>query len=178
MSPFSLTRAAIYGLAIIFGIIVLALNADLIAKSRRFGDDTVRDFQGLGLALGILNILILPIFLIVGRIRRNSLWASNIVELAVIGVLTILWIVESALITQLTPPGGFQCGTVRRFRNNYFLTICQELVTIQALSFLTWILLLIYIIFAIVMCATGRAGWRGEAPAARNKESMSYTARA
>ncbi|EEB93064.1 hypothetical protein MPER_08332 [Moniliophthora perniciosa FA553] len=177
------TRGATYGLAIVFGIIVMALNADILSTARKFEDFTVFDFQGLGIAVGILNILILPALqvllcdhyfswpltsqtsLTVGVVRKNAFLTANVVELLVIGVLTILWIVESALITQMAPPGGFQCDAYRRFTSgsNPKLTVCQELVAIQAFSFLTWVLLLLYIIFAVMMCVTGKAGWQGEA---------------
>ncbi|ESK89897.1 hypothetical protein Moror_812 [Moniliophthora roreri MCA 2997] len=182
MSPLSLTRVAVYGLAIVFGIIVMALNADVIATSREYEDYVVFDFQGLGIAVGILNILILPAFLTLGMIRKNAFLTANVVELPVIGVLTILWIVESALITQIAPPGGFQCDTIRRFSftgSDPLLKICQEVVAIQAISFLTWVLLLIYVIFTIGMCATGKAGWQGEAqaqpaPATKTNENTTY----
>ncbi|KAI3608496.1 hypothetical protein WG66_000872 [Moniliophthora roreri] len=175
MSPLSLTRVAVYGLAIVFGIIVMALNADVIATSREYEDYVVFDFQGLGIAVGILNILILPAFLTLGMIRKNAFLTANVVELPVIGVLTILWIVESALITQIAPPGGFQCFT----GSDPLLKICQEVVAIQAISFLTLVLLLIYVIFTIGMCATGKAGWQGEAqaqpaPATKTNENTTY----
>ncbi|KAK7030489.1 hypothetical protein VNI00_014077 [Paramarasmius palmivorus] len=183
MSPISITRSVTFGLATLFGLIILALNADLLAVGNQYGDYTVFDFQGLGVAVGIMNLLVFPTFLVVGAIRKNAIVTSNIVELPVIGILILLWIVESALISRLAPPGGFQCDALKGYGfqgDDVAFTSCQKLVAVQAFSFLAWIHLMLYTFLAIGLCLAGKASWHagetspGTSTSAKPTENTTY----
>ncbi|KAK7030500.1 hypothetical protein VNI00_014092 [Paramarasmius palmivorus] len=152
MSLITTVRPVVFVLAFIFGVVVLALCADLIAN---VGGDTLA-FQSLGLSVGIINIVSIPLLMISPAARRHT------AQLPSLGITTILWIAESALVTDAMPPGGLQCEAYRRFPS-WIGNVCREIVAIQALSFITWIILLLYIIFVVVMCATGRESWQGGA---------------
>lgn len=100
--------------------------------------------------------LSIPLLMITPATRKHSY------QLPSLAVTTILWIAESALVTDAMPRGGLQCESLRGYPS-WLGSTCRKIVAIQALSFVTWIILLLYIIFVIVMCATGRESWQGGA---------------
>ncbi|KAK7030497.1 hypothetical protein VNI00_014089 [Paramarasmius palmivorus] len=126
MTPITLVKFIILSLAMIWGFVVVALDADVLATEQEYVLDTVTlDFQSLGIATGLFTIVILlPLSHHIVS-RGNSTIVSGS-ELILLGALTILWAVESALITLRASPIGFRCDAALRSLS-LVSSICADL---------------------------------------------------
>ncbi|KAK7047081.1 hypothetical protein VNI00_006741 [Paramarasmius palmivorus] len=184
LSWISIARLAIFGLGLLFGFIVIAISGHMISISNTF-DRVTYDFEGLAVACGVFNLLTLPVFLVMGVLRRNTWLTMNVVELPVLGFLTVLWLAESILLTQWAAIwyGSAGCG----FRGSATQkTFCQELSAVEGMSFVIWIFFFGYITTMIVLCIIGKSRgndvwmvsaaeakyFEHNATAPQNKESM------
>ncbi|KAG7091638.1 hypothetical protein E1B28_010659 [Marasmius oreades] len=155
MTGVGILRVVVLAIAILFSIPTLALTAHLTSLTEA---RIVYDFEGLGIAVSALTLLCVPVFLIVGFLRKGSWFTMNVVEVPVLGGLSIIWLATGSLYAnwenQFYPP-SFSCDS--RYLTPYLQTFCSEFRAIEALSFIIWITLMIYAIVAIILCLVGKS---------------------
>ncbi|KAF9256958.1 hypothetical protein L218DRAFT_805057, partial [Marasmius fiardii PR-910] len=143
-------------LASMFSVATLGLAAHMTSTVVE-GRVAVDDFEGLAIAVSALTILCLPVFRIVGALRKKALITSNVVEVPVLGCLSIIWLANGALYADLEGkfyPSGFACNQIIY---PILQTFCSEFRAVEALSFLTWIFLMGYVIVVIILCLVGKS---------------------
>ncbi|KAJ8090882.1 hypothetical protein PM082_024804 [Marasmius tenuissimus] len=154
-------RMGVMGAVILFSFICLALSAHI--TDRTTSEDArqaladiqeaarLADFRGLSIAASVLTLVSVPVFFMVGFLRKGSFLTMNVIEVPVCAFLAVLWMANGILISQWDSTLRFAengCG-VSRF--------CSEVTAVEAFSHLNWILLFAYIAFVIVVCLVGKS---------------------
>jgi len=134
MQPFATVRLVIYGVLLLFSLIVLGLACNLITNA-------TGSFPGFVVAVSVLTLLALVPTLVVDLGPFFS-WVA--IELAVFGVLSVLWLASAALST--SPLLFTQDSGVWLSFN--IASLCSA---VQAFSWLTWLIIMAYIILLFVL---------------------------
>ncbi|KAL0058888.1 hypothetical protein AAF712_014401 [Marasmius tenuissimus] len=150
-------RMGVMGAVTLFSFICLALSAHItyITTSERA---RLADFQGLSIAASVLTLVSVPVFLVVGFLRKGSFMTMNVVEVPVCAFLAVLWMANGILMSQWASVIGYAevgCGWAGWTRGQS--GFCSEFTAVEAFSFLNWILLFAYIAFVIVVCLIGKS---------------------
>ncbi|KAF9256089.1 hypothetical protein L218DRAFT_1007833 [Marasmius fiardii PR-910] len=142
---------AVLGIAIFFGVVTLALSAHMYSATQLL---IVYDFEQLSIAVAVLTILSAPAFLVIGLLRKGSILTMNVVEIPVLGFLSILWLANAALYAEWDTIFSATCSA--RILAAGDRTFCGEFHAVEALSFITWIALLGYVGTTIILCIIGK----------------------
>ncbi|KAL0953158.1 hypothetical protein HGRIS_004421 [Hohenbuehelia grisea] len=161
MSALSIVRIVVLSLSLFFGIAVLSLSSHLTFESTNvLFASQVPAFEAVGIAVGAITIVSLPVLLIVGLLRRGAFTSMIVFELSFLGFLCVLWLANAALDTDAAAfnfPLG--CASYTPF----YQGLCSELSAMQGLSFVTWLLLMGYnttlLIFVLVAASRGNKVW-------------------
>ncbi|KAK1224907.1 hypothetical protein PQX77_012146 [Marasmius sp. AFHP31] len=150
----------VMGTVTLFSFICLALAAHItyIYSNERVRVKDFQNFQGLSIAASILTLVSVPVFLVVGFLRKGSFLTMNVVEVPVCGFLAVLWMANGILMSgwaSLLTYAQFGCFQARFNRSQS--SFCSEFTAVEAFSFLNWILLFAYIAFVIVVCLIGKS---------------------
>ncbi|ESK89991.1 hypothetical protein Moror_7943 [Moniliophthora roreri MCA 2997] len=151
LSWISIARLVTLSLGLLFGFVSIAIGGHMLSLTA-----LTYDFEGLAVACGVFNLITLPVFLVMGILRKGTFLTMNVVEIPVLGFLTVLWLAESILLTQA---GSFffastACGNVRFAIDR---TFCQEISALQGLSFVLWIFFFGYVVTTITFCIIGKS---------------------
>lgn len=134
-------------------------NIGLVAYWATSFQDTLLDFEIVGLLAGGLSALVFPVFLIVSAIRKNAGITMIAVELSVLLVIWVLWLTNSILVMQwgqLFYPFG--CSVL--FYSIYIAPDsdwCTEFFAIEKLSIVIWVFLLIYWLTILVSAVVSQS---------------------
>jgi hypothetical protein len=143
-------RLVLLGIVVLFSVIVLALAAALLHTTESQGFYFI--FDALALAVSLLTLLTVTPFLVFDHIRTGFVTSKIVVELTVLGVLSILWL-GTAADTASYNSFAVGCGSD---------SSCGEIQAIEAFSFLNWILLMGYcvtlLVFSIMHSRRGHSG--------------------
>ncbi|KAG7096207.1 hypothetical protein E1B28_003658 [Marasmius oreades] len=134
-----------------------------LQRGRIFADGSVMrefivyDFENLSIAVAVLTIILVPVFLVVGFLRKNSWFTMNIIEVPVLDFLSILWLANRILYTEWDSVlyASLQCSS--NCLSTTGQTFCGEFRAIKALLFITWITLFGYAATTIVFCLIGKS---------------------
>ncbi|KAI9570204.1 hypothetical protein HD554DRAFT_2170379 [Boletus coccyginus] len=159
MALFPLIRQGVLGATALFSLIELAISANLTSQTEQFYAVTAT-FTALGIAVGVISVLTLPVMLIVDIIRRGAFTSMIVVELGWLGVLWILWVATAGeSISEFNYV--FPLGCI--YNDSTVNGMCQEVQAITAFSFLNFIILLLYTgvlsVMAVVAAARGQGVW-------------------
>jgi len=132
-------RAVILGVVVLLSVVVLALSSALIHTTTSEG--FYFTFAALALAVSILTLLAIPPLIVSDHVRTGFVAWKVVVELIVIGVLSILWLGAAA------DTDSYNSFTVDCGRDSLS---CREIQAIEAFSFLNWILLMGYYFVLLV----------------------------
>jgi len=139
MSFISIFRIVVLSLSLLFSIVVLGLSAHWTQGSALYLG--VIAFEVAALIAGSASLLILPVLLFVAATRKGAFTSRIIVEIPILTILSVLWIVTSALSVDWN--GWFYPYGCSRYDANDS-SWCQQSLAIEGLSLVTWIMLLIY----------------------------------
>lgn len=160
-------RLVLLGIVVLFSVIVLALAAALLHTTESQGFYFI--FDALALAVSLLTLLTVTPFLVFDHIRTGFVTSKIVVELTVLGVLSILWL-GTAADTASYNSFAVGCGTDSCWScfsqhdavNSSHDSACGEIQAIEAFSFLNWILLMGYcvtlLVFSIMHSRRGHSG--------------------
>jgi hypothetical protein len=135
-----------FGKVSLFALIVMALSADLISITEPF---FYYKFSAMSLATSLLTLLtVIPMF-VIDMLRQGAMFSYIIVEIVWLSVLWVLWLssgsyaawTDGQLISLDPLESNCDFGN---FDTGLFTQGCQEVKSIMALSFLTWIALMVY----------------------------------
>ncbi|KAJ3479345.1 hypothetical protein NLI96_g9133 [Meripilus lineatus] len=154
-------RLATLGTVSVFALIVLGLSADWISTTQNdFTPPFYDTYAALALAISLLTLFSLPAMLAVDHFRKGAITSQILVEVSVLGVLTILWLATAATSSNAYLNSTFTC------LYNYSIVIkgCRETQAISAFSHLNWLWLAFYtsalVALAIISQNNGAPVWR------------------
>ncbi|KAJ8516787.1 hypothetical protein ONZ45_g5947 [Pleurotus djamor] len=152
-AAFSAIRWISLSLAFMFGVVVLGLGGHFTRLLHERGQTW--PIEGLSIATSALTVLTLPIMLIVSLFTSNAFTSTVAFELIWLFCLWGLWLATGAVATSEKIdhfPGG--CKHFGGVANK----ICHELEGVQAVAYVTFIILLLYsvTIFIGALVSTGR----------------------
>ncbi|KAF9257667.1 hypothetical protein L218DRAFT_825109, partial [Marasmius fiardii PR-910] len=133
---------------LLFSMATLAIAGHMLSIR---APDIFNSPRGLGIAVSVLTILTIPVFLVVGSLGKKAWVTMNVVEIPVMGVLSIIWLANGALFAEveaLVYPSSIS------LIDQIF---CSEYRAIEALSFLTWMTLMGYAIVIDILCIVGKS---------------------
>ncbi|KAH9974883.1 hypothetical protein BGW80DRAFT_1251105 [Lactifluus volemus] len=110
-------------------------------------------FSALSLATGLITLItIIPMF-IIGLCRRGSCFSYTVVEIVWLSVLWVLWLSSGSYAASANNSFGVDSGlgSSCMYLTGGDLLVCIEFKAIAALSFLEWILLMVYTSILIVL---------------------------
>ncbi|KAF9256960.1 hypothetical protein L218DRAFT_799286, partial [Marasmius fiardii PR-910] len=134
--------------AILFSIVTLGLAAHIASTPLII----LNALQGLGIAASVMTIVSLSAFLIVGFLQKRAPLNMNVVEIPVMGFLTIIWLASAGRYASLDLAFG-DCDLFFFPKNQM---VCSELKAAEAFSFFNWIILGGYTGATIIMCLIGK----------------------
>ncbi|KAG7087001.1 hypothetical protein E1B28_012980 [Marasmius oreades] len=150
----SIARMAVLGIATLFSFVTIALAGHMRSVT---GEFIVYDFQNLSIAVAVLTIISVPVFFVIGFLRKGSWFTMNVVEVPVLGFLSILWLANAILYSEWDSVfyASLQCSSSGLSAADQ--TFCGEFRAVEALSFITWIALFGYAAATIVFCLIGKS---------------------
>jgi hypothetical protein len=171
----SITRLLVFILTSVFGLASAALSGQSLVLYNAYGVG-ILVFTVVGIAAGVLTLLTLPIFVIIDTVRKGAFTSMIVVELITLTILWVLWL-ATAVLTNQSLEGISDCSDLDIADA---VTTCQDAMAVEGLSFLAWIILLIYtfllLVFSIIASTRGRSVWTSSvkdanffAPAAQSK---------
>ncbi|KAF8309160.1 hypothetical protein DL93DRAFT_2231139 [Clavulina sp. PMI_390] len=139
----ALARLPVFGVALLFSLIVLGIDADYDHKYSKIhqidllgfpiGDYLPSpSFPKVGIATAVLTMVSLGPMLVIDLIRKGSVTSFIAVELGSIGFLWVMWLAtagDTAAYGSCPSSAG---------------SICSEFQAAEAFSFLTWLILMAY----------------------------------
>jgi hypothetical protein len=159
MAILPLIRLVVFTATLVFAVIVLALSAHLTSLTA----PVVFDFEGLGIAVGVLSLITMPVMIGVDFARRGAFTSMVLVELIWTFILWVLWIATAALAAEESQISFGDFSASCNFENTIVAGECHELAAIEAFSFLAWLLLMGYnitlLVFAIMGASRGNRTW-------------------
>jgi hypothetical protein len=156
MSFLRVFRVVVFSVASVFAVIVLAMGGYLISVEVEAELGYI-DYVPMAIASGTWTVFVLPAFLIVDMTRQGA-WTSMIVsELAVLSVLWMLWMTTGILTSVFWAGSG--CSDLY----GVGLPFCQVSTGIEAISYLTFLLILAYVftllVFTLIAASRGHSVW-------------------
>jgi len=156
MTFISIFRLVIFSLSLLLSLAILGLTAHLLNISTEQVHFVVfPDFEAVSVVATSLSIISLALFVTVGAIRRGAFFNMIVVEFTTIVVLWVLWIVVAARTADWWVALG--CNAPDDELSSLGVTFCHETVAIEGLSFLIWIILLIFLLTLIVYIIIGKS---------------------
>ncbi|KAG1736422.1 uncharacterized protein EDB91DRAFT_1292013 [Suillus paluster] len=146
-------RAFVFSFASLLALVVIGICAHIESFVAGY-QNAYLTFAALGLAAGSLTVLSLPLFLIVGRVRRGAVMSMVVFEAVWFFFLWVTW-VATAVSTVAGRAYYFPDGCIY---TNYPQTnqICYEVTIMEAAAFIIFFCVFIYYV-TIVFEASGPA---------------------
>ncbi|KIL67253.1 hypothetical protein M378DRAFT_58682, partial [Amanita muscaria Koide BX008] len=129
------------GTVCFFSLIVLGVSAHLIFVTEQVG--IYFTFTAFAIAIAALTLITLPLFLIIGFVRKGALFNYIIVEIGVLGLFWVLWLATASFTADQLVLLPINCDF------NY--SDCHEPQAVNAFSWLNWLILTAYWPFLLVM---------------------------
>jgi len=154
----AILRVPVFGALIVFSIIVLAIDGNLISKLSysysNYGFSyavAAPSWTKLGVAVGVLTFVSLIPLLVIDNLRKGAPTSFVCVELGWLGFLWIMWLATAA-----STASGVYCGGVSG------IPVCDEAQAAEAFAFLGWLVLMGYWIillaYTIIAMNNGQSG--------------------
>jgi len=160
-----LTRVCVLGVVLFLSFVTLALSANYIAKYQSFNVPgllslSTPGWTGLALAISIITLITLGPMLIIDLLRSGAMSSWILIEVIVVGVLSILWLATGADAAAYTDGVVPNCSVFDDTNVDVGLvsvnlgvlgTLCRSYQAIEAFAFLNWLLLMGYAITLVVL---------------------------
>jgi len=154
----ALLRIPVFGALIVFSIIVLAVDGNLISKLSSsysaYGSTftvSAPSWTKLGVAVAVLTFISLIPLLAIDILRKGAPTSFVCVELGWLGFLWIMWLATAA-----STASEVNCGGVSG------IPICDEAQAAEAFAFLAWMILMGYwiilLVYTIIAANNGQSG--------------------
>jgi len=147
MSILHTVRLVLFGLLLVFSLLVLGMSANLLNISTTQNDGSL-PFEGLAVAVSVITFLTVIPIIVIDFIRRGAFTSFVVFEIAWVFVLMILWIAAAAE-TSATP---IFIGGCSDFDDNDAASNCHQFQAIQAFAWLNFIILFGWLVTLIVGC--------------------------
>jgi len=146
MGKFQIIRIACLAAALLMSFVPFGIAANFLAE----GAGTVFTFPALTVAVGVITIILIPTMLAIDTLRRGAPTSFVIVELAWVGLLTILWLAVGAHASASVVILG-SCDTVGL--TSLESSVCHQFQALQAFSWLIWLTLGGYLVLLATLGA-------------------------
>jgi hypothetical protein len=144
--------------------VITALSGQFIAIFSQDTGGTVLTFSVIGIATGILTLLTLPVFVIVDLIRKGAFTSMILTELITSTILWVLYLTTGALASHafVGITGCSSLSVADGYPANAE-TACQDGMAVEALSFLSMAILIVYsfvlLVFTFIATSRGNNVW-------------------
>ncbi|PVG03532.1 hypothetical protein CPB86DRAFT_804053 [Serendipita vermifera] len=145
MQLYETIRLAVFGVLLLFSLIVLGLSGNLVAHTNGYS------FPGFSVAVAVLTIIIVIPMLVIDRIRKGAVVSWVAVELGWCFFLWVFWLAAAALSTStflFTGDCGYWADLIYY---SGWETLCRQYQAVQAFLWLGWLLIKVYIILTLVL---------------------------
>lgn len=160
-------RAIIFSVSSVLALVVIGICAHIESLVAGY-QDVYLSFAAFGLGAGSLTVLSLPLFLIVGRVRRGAFTSMVIFEIAWFFILWVIWVGTA---------GDTAAGRAYYFPDGCIYPdyptsnqICYEITVVEAAAFAIFFSVFIYydtiVLYAIIQAIRGRGIWTSSIAAA------------
>lgn len=160
-------RAIIFSVSSVLALVVIGICAHIESLVAGY-QDVYLSFAAFGLGAGSLTVLSLPLFLIVGRVRRGAFTSMVIFEIAWFFILWVIWV---------STAGDTVAGRAYYFPDGCIYPdyptsnqICYEITVVEAAAFAIFFSVFIYydtiVLYAIIQAIRGRGIWTSSIAAA------------
>jgi len=165
MAVMPIVRIVILSASILFSVILLGLSAHLHSWEKKWFSHP-EAFPALTIATSVLNLLNASAMIVIGITRKGAVPSMIIYEIISLSILSILFLVCGALAAdRFKYNWDIDCSRISSILGHHDSlvkqaeTACHEYNAITAFAFLTFILLLGYVITLLVMSSI--AAFRG-----------------
>ncbi|KIK34487.1 hypothetical protein CY34DRAFT_110266 [Suillus luteus UH-Slu-Lm8-n1] len=169
-------RAIIFSLISALALVVVGIYAHIEALIAGYHDINLT-FVALGLAAGCLTVVSLPLFLILGRVRRGAVTSMIVFEIIWFLVIWLVW-VGTAVDTVAGRAYYFPDGCIY---TDYPTTnqICYEVTVAEGAAFIIFFSAFIYydtiVLYAIIQAIRGKGVWTSSIAAASEASGLPPT---
>ncbi|KAJ6627427.1 hypothetical protein B0H10DRAFT_385806 [Mycena sp. CBHHK59/15] len=148
MAVISLIRLIALSTVLAFSVVVLGLGAALTSTTEKFLEGFF-EFAALAIATASLTILTLPVMIALEFLRPGAFTSLIVVELSWLSILWVLWLASAADAAQAG--SIFFVAGCGDYGDSIVDAACRETAGIQAFSFLSWLILMVYTILLLVL---------------------------
>ncbi|OAX33346.1 hypothetical protein K503DRAFT_804440 [Rhizopogon vinicolor AM-OR11-026] len=160
-------RAIVFSYTSVLALVIIGICAHIesLVAGRQ---DVYSSFAAFGLVAGSITVVSLPLFLILGRMRRGAFTSMILFEIVWFFVLWVLW-VGTAGDTVASKAYYYPDGCIY---TDYPATnqICYEITVVEAAAFIIFFSVFIYydtiVLFAIIQAFRGKGVWTSSIAAA------------
>ncbi|CAE6423910.1 unnamed protein product [Rhizoctonia solani] len=162
MALFDTLRLASFATVLAFSLIILGISGYWVSQLEGYAT-SLATFSSFSLAVSVITWAFMFPVLIVSTIRRGSFLSWVAVELAICGLLWVLWLASASYTTSMSAGVTLNCDLAY---STEFESVCRQYQTIQAFSWLNWLILFAYLvlaaIFAVKAMNKGQSVWTME----------------
>jgi len=155
----NILRMAALGSVCFCSLIVLGISAHLIFITEQVG--IYFAFTAFAVAIAALTLIVFPMLLVIGFVRRGAVFNHVVVEIGVLGLFWVLWLATAAYSADQLLLLPVNCDF--NYIVNGFVASCHEPQAVHGFSWLNWLILTAYwpflLIMAIVQQNRGNPVW-------------------
>lgn len=156
MALFNTIRVVSFIAVLLFALIVLGISGHWVSLLQGL-ISSYSNPSAFALAVSVITWAFLGPLPLISLLRKGSVLSWVVVELAIVGLLWVLWLAAAAYISSITQGASLNCDYV--FLTPEAESICRQYQALQAFCWLNWIILFIYLVLLLVL--TIKAQGRG-----------------
>ncbi|KAJ8595795.1 hypothetical protein M405DRAFT_929296 [Rhizopogon salebrosus TDB-379] len=160
-------RAIVFSVTSVLALVIIGICAHIESLVSGY-QDAYTSFAAFGLAAGSITVVSLPLFLVLGRVRRGAFTSMIVFEIVWFFILWVLWVATA---------GDTVAGRAYYYPDGCVYTdyptanqICYEITVVEAAAFIIFFSVFIYydviILFAIIQTLRGKGVWTSSIAAA------------
>jgi hypothetical protein len=139
-----LARTIVFIASSLAGLAILAMGAHIVSWAGSFASGLYFQYASLAVATGLLTIISLPAMLVISIGRKGAFTSMIVFELCWLWFLWVMWIACAGNVASTVWIGS--CGHAKGIG----ATICGETQAIEALGFITWLMIMAYTVTLLV----------------------------
>jgi len=163
MALFNTIRVVSFIAILLFALIVLGISGHWVSLLQGFVS-SYSNPAAFALAVSVITWAFLGPLPLISMLRKGSILSWVVVELAIVGLLWVLWLAAAAYVTSMTAGASLNCDYA--FLTPEAESICRQYQALQAFSWLNWLILFMYLVlllvFAIKAQGKGHSVWTSD----------------
>jgi len=153
MQAFVTVRRVVFGVILVFGLIILGIGANFVALTAGtrsyYSYSTVSSIPAFAVATAVLTFAIVIPVLVIDFLRKGAMTSLTASELGFVGFLWILWLACASNAT--SGLGALTVAGCDFFYNSAAESFCHQYQALQAFAWLGWLVLFFYWVALLAM---------------------------